>query len=120
MRLIQSLRFRSFSFTPLYTAECVAIGGRNGSVQSADRAISLKVALPKGLGGPGGSLANPESLFASAYAVCFQGALHLVAKQGGVSLPDDTSVTCQVHIGKTEKGSLTLQSNMIIRSVGKN
>jgi Ohr subfamily peroxiredoxin len=108
------------SIKPLYTAESVAIGGRNGTVKSSDGAISLKVSLPKGLGGPGGSHANPESLFASAYAACFAGALHLVARQGGVTLSEDTSVTCQVDIGKAENGLLALQSNMIVRSVGNN
>ena len=37
----------------LYTAEATATGGREGRVRSSDGALSLELAVPKELGGPG-------------------------------------------------------------------
>ena len=49
--------------------------------------------MPKGLGGPGGEGTNPEQLFAAGYAACFLGALKLVARQGKIALPAETTIT---------------------------
>lgn len=64
---------RRYTFTPLYTAECVSSGGRNGKVKSTDGVLDAKVTLPKGLGGPGGHYPNPELYFSAAYSTCFAG-----------------------------------------------
>lgn len=109
---------RTFTFKPLYTAEVVASGGRNGSVRSPDGVLALALSLPKALGGPGGHVANPEYLFAAAYSACFSGALELAAKQGKVILPE-TSVSAQVHIGKDERGGLGLETHLTVRADGR-
>src|ERR1700687_5254609 len=62
MATLTSITYR----TPTVTS----IGGRDGSVRSADGLIDLQVALPKEMGGPGGKT-NPEELFAAGYAACF-------------------------------------------------
>jgi Ohr subfamily peroxiredoxin len=65
----------------LYQAKASATGGRNGHVVSSDGVLNFQLAIPKGLGGPGGALTNPEQLFAAGYAACFDSALNFVATQ---------------------------------------
>jgi len=86
----------------LYTAECTAIGARAGHVKSSDGVLDLHLAVPKGLGGSGGNLTNPEQLFAAGYSACFGGALSLAARLASVKLPETTAVTAIVHIGNKE------------------
>ncbi|MFT4199779.1 Ohr family peroxiredoxin [Gordonia sp. (in: high G+C Gram-positive bacteria)] len=74
-------------------------GGRDGHVESEPGRIKLDLQPPVELGGSGDG-ANPEELFSAGYAACFLGALRLVAKNAGVTLPDDTSVTVTAGIGK--------------------
>jgi len=82
----------------LYTAEAVSTGdGRNGHVSSSDQRIDLDLAMPPELGGSGAG-ANPEQLFAAAYAGCFHSALRVVAGRQHTALGDST-VTAQVGIG---------------------
>ena len=82
----------------LYTAEATSTGdGRNGHVATSDGRIDLDLAFPPELGGTGAG-ANPEELFAAAYAACFHGALRLVADREHAALGDST-VTAQVSIG---------------------
>ncbi|MQA10930.1 MAG: Ohr family peroxiredoxin [Pseudonocardiaceae bacterium] len=93
----------------LYTAEAIAAGdGRNGDVHSSDGVIDERLAVPEGMGGPGGSFTNPEQLFAAGYAACFHGALRLVSSQAGVDLGGDSTVTAQVDIGKKSGGGFEL------------
>lgn len=83
----------------IYTAEATSSGGgRDGRVASSDSFIDQDVKLPPALGGPGGAT-NPEQLFAAAYATCFHGALRLVAKNKGVTVPDGTTVDAAIGIG---------------------
>lgn len=96
----------------IYTAEATAKGGREGHVRSADGSIDLKLALPKEMGGPGGPFANPEILFAAGYAACFEGAVRLVAREAGVALGPDTSVTARVGIGPREAGGFGLKVDL--------
>lgn len=82
-----------------YTAEATSRGGgRDGAVESSDGTIDLPVRMPKAMGGDGAGT-NPEQLFAAGFAACFNGALHLVAKGDGVTVPDGTRVTAEVGIG---------------------
>ena len=82
----------------LYEAEAVATGeGRNGRSRSSDGVLDLELALPKEIGGPGGSATNPEQLFAAGYAACFHSALQVVARRERLAL-DDSSVTARVGL----------------------
>ncbi|GGS36932.1 organic hydroperoxide resistance protein [Actinokineospora fastidiosa] len=88
----------------LYTAEATATGaGRGGHVRSSDGVIDQDLAVPTGLGGPGGAASNPEQLFAAGYSACFHGALQLVARQEGASV-EGSQVTASVDIGKSADG----------------
>src|ERR1700726_210762 len=67
------------------TPTVTSIGGRDGSVRSADGLIDLQVALPPELGGPGGKT-NPEELFAAGYAACFHSAVKGIAAAKHVAI----------------------------------
>ncbi len=87
----------------LYTATASATAGRNGKVASDDGTLDLELAVPKGLGGPGGAGTNPEQLFAAGYSACFGSALGLVASQQKIKTGPVT-ITARVSIGKGDKG----------------
>lgn len=91
----------------LYTAEATAWGGREGRVASSDGVVDVQLAVPKGLGGPGGERTNPEQLFAAGYAACFHSALKLVAAKDKVDV-SDSAVTARVGIGMDGSGGFGL------------
>jgi lipoyl-dependent peroxiredoxin len=82
----------------LYEAEAVATGeGRNGRSRTSDGVLNLELAVPKEMGGPGGSATNPEQLFAAGYAACFHSALQVVARRKRLSV-EDSSVAARVGL----------------------
>jgi len=87
-----------------YTATATAKGGRNGHVETADGTVKFDLSLPKELGGASKEkTANPEQLFAAAYAACFGGALDVAARQAKVEAKD-AAVTTEVTIDKNDSG----------------
>jgi len=91
----------------LYTAEATAWGGREGRVASSDNVLDVQLAVPKGLGGPGGEKTNPEQLFAAGYAACFHSALKLIAAGDKVDV-SESAITARVGIGATDSGAFNL------------
>jgi lipoyl-dependent peroxiredoxin len=91
----------------LYTAQATATGGRNGHVTSSDGVLDLEVRMPKELGGGGGAYSNPEQLFATGYAACFDSALNLVIRTQKVTT-GTTTVIANVSLGKTDNGGFGL------------
>jgi Ohr subfamily peroxiredoxin len=87
----------------LYEIKSSAQGGRAGHVVSEDGVLDLQLAVPKGLGGPGGAKPNPEMLFSAGYAACFEGAMGYVAGQRKLKL-GTVRVDCTVGIGPREGG----------------
>ncbi len=62
----------------LYITSATAVGGRDGSVKSADGQIDMNLKTP---GAPGDNTGTtPEDLFAAGYAACFNGAFNLAAR----------------------------------------
>jgi len=94
----------------LYEASSTAVGGRSGHVSTEDGKIDLKLSVPKGLGGDGGSGTNPEQLFGSAYAACFGSAIQMIAEDKDIKIGNDMSVTANIEIGKTKDGDLQLKA----------
>ncbi|CEG55525.1 organic hydroperoxide resistance protein [Legionella fallonii] len=87
----------------LYSTTAHTHGGRNGHVETADGTLKLELAMPPELGGKGGG-ANPEQLFASGYAACFESAMRYVAQMEKIALKD-ASMTATVSLYPTpEKG----------------
>src|SRR5438045_1024223 len=83
----------------LYTAESTVTGGRRGHGRTADGRLDVDLSSPKELGGDDGLGTNPEQLFATAYAACFQSALLSVARREHLSV-DDSTITARVGIGQ--------------------
>ena len=100
-----------------YKASATATGGRNGHVKSSDGALSVDLAIPKEMGGPGGDKTNPEQLFAAGYAACFENALLHVARQQKIQL-EDTSVHASVGIGQRESGGFGLEVHLEVKITG--
>lgn len=90
----------------LYTTSAVSVGGRDGHVKSEDGLIDMDLRLPVSMGGKGGT-ANPESLFASGYSACFNGALNLAARLKRIRV-GETTVKITVTLGKDLEGNLQL------------
>ncbi|HVQ91986.1 MAG TPA: organic hydroperoxide resistance protein [Mycobacteriales bacterium] len=91
---------------PLYTTRATATGGRSGRSTTSDGLLDVPLAAPPEMGGPGGAT-NPEQLFATGYAACFQSALGVVGRRQKV----DTSaslVSVDVTIGTVEGGGFGL------------
>ncbi|MDL9937570.1 organic hydroperoxide resistance protein [Gordonia sp. ABSL1-1] len=74
-------------------------GGRDGEVVSDTGRIDLELRPPKELGGSGDG-SNPEELFSAGYAACFLGALRATSKNAGSPVPDESTVTVTIGIGK--------------------
>jgi Ohr subfamily peroxiredoxin len=85
-----------------YTAHATAHGqGRNGEVKSGN--TSLRLAMPKELGGKGDGQ-NPEQLFAMGYSACLLGAIQMMAgKMGKPGAAKDAVVHTSVHIGEPKE-----------------
>ncbi|RIP35838.1 organic hydroperoxide resistance protein [Staphylococcus gallinarum] len=65
-----------------YETKATNTGGRNGHVQTDDKAIDVAVIPPAQADAEKGT--NPEQLFAAGYASCFNGAFDLILKQNKV------------------------------------
>ena len=91
----------------LYVAEATATGGREGHSRTSDGRVDVDLDVPTEMGGTGGPGTNPEQLFATGYAACFQSALLRFA--AGRRLDLSTSrVTARVGIGLLDSGGMGL------------
>ena len=88
----------------LYTAHATSTGGRDGRSVSSDKALDVKLATPRELGGAGGEGTNPEQLFAASYSASFIGALKFVAGKEKIAFPQDASIDASVGIGPLPTG----------------
>jgi Ohr subfamily peroxiredoxin len=98
-----------------YTTAAEAHGGRAGHVRSADGVVDLDLAQPGTYQGE--PKANPETLFASGYSACFQGALANRAQTQGVDTSDST-VTAEVSFGPSEDGGFGLAVELKVHLPG--
>lgn len=88
----------------LYVAHAQATGGRDGRAVSSDKAVDIKLTIPRELGGAGGEGTNPEQLFAAGYSACFLGAMKFVGAREKIAVPADTTVNGSVGIGAIPTG----------------
>ena len=79
-------------------------GGRDGKTALDDGTMTLQLAVPKEMGGPGGDAANPEKLFALGYSACYLGAMRVAAQQLKTKGPEGTTVTAEVGVGPRSEG----------------
>ena len=91
----------------LYTAEATATGGREGHARTSDGRVDVDLDLPTEMGGTGGPGTNPEQLFATGWAACFQSALLRVAAGRKLDV-SDSRLTARVGIGPVPSGGFGL------------
>jgi osmotically inducible protein OsmC len=91
----------------LYTAEATVTGGRRGHGASSDGRLKVEFSSPAELGGDGGPGTNPEQLFATGYAACYQNAMLGIARRQQL-VADDSMVTARVGLGTIGEGRLGL------------
>ncbi len=102
--------------TVLYSTQARAVGGRAGHVETDDGVLSVDLAPPKALGGPGGKT-NPEQLFAAGYAACFENAVRHIAR--GQKLPlTGAAVTASVSLSPTPAGGFGLGVSLDVEVEG--
>jgi len=88
----------------LYRAKVTATGGRDGKVLSDNKALDVKLGIPKEMGGSGGNATNPEQLFAGGYSACFLSAIKYLAGKEKVIIPADAAVSAIVGLGAIPNG----------------
>ena len=82
----------------LYTAEATVTGGREGHGRTSDGRLEVDFDVPSEMGGTGGPGTNPEQLFATGYAACFQSSLQRFATGRKLDL-SGSRITARVGIG---------------------
>ncbi len=106
------------SVNVVYRTSATSTGGRDGHARSDDGSVDVNLVVPKEMGGPGGTGANPEKLFAAGYSACFLGAMKAVSKKEGVTVPDDASVTATVGFGPRSEGGYGITADLEISLPG--
>ncbi|HEX9561312.1 MAG TPA: organic hydroperoxide resistance protein [Candidatus Dormibacteraeota bacterium] len=102
----------------LYTAEATATGGRKGHGRSSDGRVDVDFSSPTEMGGDGGPGTNPEQLFATGFAACFQNAMMSIARRKNLSGVDDSIVTARIGIGPIEnRFGLTAELDIKLPSI---
>ncbi|MFC7299527.1 organic hydroperoxide resistance protein [Herminiimonas aquatilis] len=98
----------------LYTGKTLtSSGGRDGSSQSSDGRLDIKLSSP----GSAGNGTNPEQLFAAGWSACFIGAMGLAAGQLKIKLPADLSVGAEVDLCNAD-GAYFLQARLNVSVPG--
>jgi Ohr subfamily peroxiredoxin len=70
------------------------------------------------MGGDGGPGTNPEQLFATGFAACFQNAMMSIARRKNISGVDDSIVTARIGIGPIEnRFGLTAELDVKLPSI---
>jgi osmotically inducible protein OsmC len=98
----------------VYKAQMLTQGGRSGSVQSEDGSFKLKLSVPVTMGGKGGG-PNPEQLFATAFAACFEHSVRHIARKTHAQLRGcyvEADLSLYVTFEDTYKMALTLVVHM--------
>ena len=99
-----------------YTAHATATGdGRNGRVTTDDGLLDLDLVIPNPLTKP--KKTNPEQLFASGFAACYNSAFQGAAKLMKVKLVEST-VSAAVGIGPVALNRFGLGVRLHVTAVG--
>jgi Ohr subfamily peroxiredoxin len=88
----------------VYTAHGTAThGGRGGGTSATDDGkVSVRLSVPKAMGGDDGPGTNPEQLFAVGYSACFLGAMSGAARKQNLKLDPETTVSAAVSFADRE------------------
>lgn len=92
----------------LFTGKTHVTAGRNGTAQSSDGFLDIKLPQPH---------PAAENLFGVAWSACFLGALQLAASQRKVSLPADPAVDAEINLNNAG-GSFFLSARLNVSVPG--
>jgi len=95
----------------LYTARATTTGGRDGTVATDDKILSLKLARPGAAGATG---TNPEQLFAAGYSACFTSAVEAIAKKEGQNVAPVTT-NIEVNLNQDESTGFSLSATLDVQ-----
>lgn len=84
----------------LYTGRTHTTSGREGSAESSDGALQVKLSTP-GSSRPG---TNPEQLFAAGWSACFLSAIGAAAAERKLRISDQSTIDAEVDLAKGEDG----------------
>lgn len=84
----------------IYTGKTHTTGGRDGSSQSSDGRLDVKLSGP-GTSGPG---TNPEQLLAAGWSACFLSAIGIAAAGRKIKVPADLAVDTEIDLGQNADG----------------
>ena len=92
----------------LFSGRTHTTSGPNGATRSADGIVDLKLPQPH---------PAAENLFASAWSLCYLGAIELAAAQRKIALPADKSVDAQIDLNR-DGNSFFLRASLNISLPG--
>lgn len=84
----------------LYTGKTHTTSGREGSAESSDGALQVKLSTP-GSNRPG---TNPEQLFAAGWSACFLSAIGAAAAERKLRISDQSTIDAEVDLAKGDDG----------------
>jgi Ohr subfamily peroxiredoxin len=97
----------------LYKTRATATGGRSGHSQTDDGVLSVDLSKPDS----GKTGTNPEQLFATGYAACFDSALQAAAQLLKLS-PAGTETSVEVGLGQKVTGGHALDIDIFVAVQG--
>lgn len=101
----------------VFTTSATAVGGREGQVKSDNGIIDVNLAMPSGNNVPTDA-SNPEQLFASGYASCFDGALNLIASKSKEEIESETTAEVSLLKDPEDGGfQLGVKLNVTVKGV---
>lgn len=84
----------------LYTGKTHTTSGREGSAESSDGALQVKLSTP-GSNRPG---TNPEQLFAAGWSACFLSAIGAAAAERKLRISGESTIDAEVDLAKGDGG----------------
>jgi Ohr subfamily peroxiredoxin len=98
--------------TALFSIAATAVGGRDGTISTADGRLDARLAFPPELGGDGNGV-SPEHLFAAGHAACFASSVKFAAQAAGVRVTN-VRVTATVTVQREPSGAFRLRSALSV------
>ncbi|MBB6448368.1 Ohr subfamily peroxiredoxin [Geomicrobium halophilum] len=101
----------------VFTTKATANGGREGHVKSDNGVVDVDLTMPSGDDIPSDA-SNPEQLFASGYAACFDGAFNLMASKNNEEVESETEAAVSLLKDPNDNGfQLGVQLNVEVKGV---
>ncbi len=101
----------------ILTRKATTKGGRNGTINAEDGALSLEMGKPKEMGGTATDKTNPEEIFAAGYSACFASSLEFLLENDKVDY-DTIEVTVACNLVKDPDGGFKFDIDLDVTLEG--